>query len=148
MIFRKRALACVCLLIYLNLINFSWAEPLIVLEFSNQNQFSEGDGVNLFSIDPDYSTYYNVQSGDSVSSILQNFYKGSGLDWRFVQLSIVIANPKAFANKNPNFLFSDTKIYLPGKTDILKLLTGKKIKFQNSDETNQLSTQNIYFFGG
>ena len=124
------------------------AEPLIVLEFSNQSEFSEGDGKNLFSINPDHSESYIVQPGDSLNSILQQFYKGSGLDWRFVQLAIVIANSKAFANNNPNFLFSDKKLFLPGKSDISKLLVGKKINNQNHDNKDSSSAQNIYFFGG
>ena len=147
MILRKGTLTFVCLLINLNFFNFSWAEPLIVLEFSSQNQFSSGDGNNAFSIDPNHFENYAVKSGDSLNLILKKFYEGSGLDWRFVQLSIVLANPKSFAKSNPNFLFSNTQLYLPGKRDIAKLLEGKKIgKNTNDDEPSR--AQNIYFFGG
>ena len=128
--------------------NTAPAEPLIVLEFSSQSEFSEGDGNNSFSINPDHSENYIVKTGDSLNSILRQFYKGSGLDWRFVQLAIVITNPKAFANRNPNFLFSDRKLYLPGKSDLSKLLVGKKINLQNYNNRGSSSAQNIYFFGG
>ena len=89
-----------------------------------------------------------VKTGDSLNSILKEFYKGSGLDWRFVQLSIMIANPRAFAKNNPNFLFSDTKLYLPGKSDIAKLLEGTKLKIGENTQYNDSRTRSIYFFGG
>lgn len=148
MILRKGIFAFVCLLINLNLFNFSWAEPLIVLEFNSQNQFSSGDGKNAFSIDPNHFENYVVKSGDSLNLILKKFYKGSGLDWRFVQLSIVLANPKSFAKSNPNFLFSNTQLYLPGKTDIAKLLEGKKIGNPSANDNEPSRVQSIYFFGG
>ena len=148
MIFKNSLFACLCLFIHFNLTSSSWAEPLIILEFSSQNQVSEGDGKNVFSMDPNHSENYTVKSGDSLNSILRKFYRGSGLDWRFVQLSIVIANPKSFAKNNPNFLFSDTNLYLPGKSDIAKLLTGKKIRYSSQENQPLTSTPNIYFFGG
>ena len=148
MIFRNNCLACFFVLITFNLSNLSWAEPLIVLEFSSQNQFSEGDGKNAFSMNPNHSENYKVKRGDSVNSILKKFYKGSGLDWRFVQLAIVISNPKAFAKSNPNFLFSGKTLYLPGKSNISDILVGKKINKLGSNQTGQSSVSNIYFFGG
>ena len=148
MILRKGILAFFCILLNLNLMNYSWAEPFIVLEFSSQNQFSSGDGNNSFSIDPNHFENYTVKSGDSLNLILKKFYTGSGLDWRFVQLSIVLANPKSFAKSNPNFLFSDSKLYLPGKADIAKLLEGKKIGKNKSTDNELSKAQNIYFFGG
>ena len=148
MSYKSQIVACFCLFINLIVQSTVWAEPIIVLEFSNQNEFSEGDGKNLYSINPDHSENYTVRTGDSLNSILRKFYKGSGLDWRFVQLAIVIANPKAFAKGNPNFLFSDTKLFLPGKSDISKLLIGKKIGNQTANQNNLSSNKNIYFFGG
>ena len=148
MILRKGILAFFCILLNLNLMNYSWAEPFIVLKFSSQNQFSSGDGNNTFSIDPNHFENYTVKSGDSLNLILKKFYTGSGLDWRFVQLSIVLANPKSFAKSNPNFLFSDSKLYLPGKADIAKLLEGKKIGKNKSTDNELSKAQNIYFFGG
>jgi hypothetical protein len=148
MIRQKNSLALFYFLIALSLANVSSAEPLIVLEYSSETQFSAGDGKNPFSMNPLYSDTYTVKTGDSLNSILQKFYKGSGLDWRFVQLSIVIANPKAFAKNNPNFLFSDVKVYLPGKSDISKLLLGKKVGTRHLDEDDTNTTKNIYFFGG
>ena len=148
MIFKNILLASCCMFINFHPLNMAWAEPLIVLEYNSQNQFSVGDGKNAFSIDPNHSENYIVQAGDSLNSILRKFYNGSGLDWRFVQLSIVIANPQSFAKNNPNFLFSDSKLYLPGKSDISKLLMGKKVGRKMLSQTNPTKPQNIYFFGG
>ena len=148
MMFRNSLSVVFYLFISLKLTTLSWAEPLIILEYSSENQFSVGDGKNSFSMDPNYYESYTVKSGDSLNSILNKFYRGSGLDWRFVQLSIVLANPDAFAKNNPNFLFSDKKLYLPGKTDISRLLLGKKVGKKTSDQDSSSETKNIYFFGG
>ena len=148
MIFRNVLIACVYIFTSINIFNIGYAEPMIILEFSSQNEVSGGDGKNPFSIDPNYAESYSVKSGDSLNSILKKFYKGSGLDWRFVQLSIVIANPSAFAKNNPNFLFSGTNVYLPGKADIAKLLLGEKVGKNNSNQNDLSQTKSIYFFGG
>ncbi|MEE2774054.1 MAG: hypothetical protein VYE27_04005 [Pseudomonadota bacterium] len=124
------------------------AEPFIVLKFSSDYSVSDGDGINSFSLDPEHSESYKVKSGDSLNSIIDKFYLGSGLDRRFVQLAILIVNPKAFANKNPNFLFSDKSLYLPGKNDIQKLLSGKKVKPAEDKDPSDFRTRSIYFFGG
>ena len=86
MILKNIWLACFLIVISGYPISVTWAEPLIVLEFNSQNQFSAGDGENVFSIDPNHSENYIDKSGDSLNSILRQFYTGSGLDWRFVQL--------------------------------------------------------------
>jgi hypothetical protein len=148
MIFRNVLLACVYIFASFNISNIGYAEPMIILKYSNQNEVSGGDGKNPFSIDPNYAENYSVKSGDSLNSILGKFYRGSGLDWRFVQLSIVIANPSAFAKNNPNFLFSGTTVYLPGKADIAKLLLGEKVGKNNSNQNDPSQTKSIYFFGG
>lgn len=148
MIARINTLIIIFLLCCVSLTRISWGEPFIVLQFNSQDSFTEGNGTNAFSIDPLHSEYYTVKSGDSLTSILKSFYNGSGLDRRFVQLAIVIANPKAFAKNNPNFLFSKKKIYLPGKSDIEKLLIGKSPKKLSADNYPVSSNKNIYFFGG
>ncbi len=124
------------------------AEPFIVLKFSSEYAVAAGDGKNSFSIDPDHSDSYIVKKGDSLNSIIDNFYSGSGLDHRFIQLAIVIVNPKAFAKSNPNFLFSDKKLFLPGKNDIQKLIIGEKIKPVDDQGGSDFRTRSIYFFGG
>ena len=148
MIVKTNKFVIVFLISCFSLCSIGWSEPFIVLTFNNERQFSEGDGNNEFSLDPNHSTDYIVKQGDSLNSILNAFYSGSGLDRRFIQLSIVIANPHAFAKNNPNFLYSEKKIYLPGKSDIEKLLSGKKLTKKSSDENHSRSGNKIYFFGG
>tara|TARA_A100001011_G_scaffold352101_1_gene392687 strand:+ start:447 stop:785 length:339 start_codon:yes stop_codon:yes gene_type:complete len=111
-------------------------------------QGNYGDGKNAFALNPDYFENYTVKPGDNLNSILKKFYNGSGLDWRLVQLSIVIANPKAFAKNNPNFLYSDKSLYLPGKSDITKILTGTKVGNKETNSSDYSKSKNIYFFGG
>ena len=136
------------LIVYLGLSTPGTCEPFIVLSYTNNSQFTEGDGNNEFSLDSHHSANYIVKQGDSLNSILKEFYTGSGLDRRFIQLSIVIANPHAFAKNNPNFLFSGKKLYLPGKSDIESLLMGKKINPDNKAQSDHHRAQSIYFFGG
>ncbi len=123
------------------------AEPFIVLQFSQHSEWSQGDGLNEFSINPDHHEIYEVQAGDSLNSIIKKFYSGSGLDKRFIQLAIVVTNPSAFSNNNPNFLFSKKKMYLPGSNEIQNLVLGKSIKKKNS-EPGEFNNTRIYFFGG
>ena len=103
---------------------------------------------NSFSIDPNHNATYYVESGDTLSSIQTKFYNGSGLDKLFVRLSIILLNPSAFVKNNPNYLYSEKTIYLPGKKDIENLLIGKKIKTNSEDYPNQSQPSSIYFFGG
>lgn len=139
----------VFLLVYCLALNSTgWSQPFIVLAYNNDSRFTQGDGKNEFSLNPNHSTHYMVKKGDSLNSILNNFYSGSGLDRRFIQLSVIIANPHAFAKSNPNFLYSQKKIYLPGKTDMENLLLGKEINNQTNKNQNNIRAQNIYFFGG
>ena len=147
MTFVKFNIITTIVLICVFMSNMLSAEPFIVLKFSHDSEFSNGDGENLYNIDPDYSQTYKVQSGDSVNSIMNKFYKGSGLDKRFVQLAILISNRKAFARNNPNFLYSGKTIHLPGKNQIEKLLVGKPIN-RKSESSEFGSNRNIYFFGG
>ena len=148
MIFRLSFVTCLYLMMSTFVTHPSWAEPLVIFEYSSQKESYSGDGENLFSIDPDHSENYTVKAGDSLNSILQQFYRGSGLDWRFVQLSIMIANPDAFAKNNPNFLFSDKRLYLPGKADITKLMIGTKVTKNHGGEDDDSRTKSLYFFGG
>ena len=122
------------------------AEPMIVLEFNSQQDFQNGDGVNLFSVDENHSEKYIIKSGDTLASIQRKFYKGSGLNPHLVRLSIVVLNPDAFVKENPNFMFSDKELFLPGKKNIEDLLIGKKINIQNNILNENI--ENIFFFGG
>jgi Tfp pilus assembly protein FimV len=128
--------------------NLVSAEPFIVLKFNNDSSWSAGDGSNEYSINPNHHEIYKVKSGDSLNSIIKNSYSGSGLDHRFVQLAIVILNPSTFAKNNPNFLFSDKNLYLPGANAIKNLLMGIKVQTTNDELNSGSNTKSIYFFGG
>ena len=90
-----------------------------------------------------------VKQGDSLNSILKEFYTGSGLDRRFIQLSIVIANPHAFAKNNPNFLFADKMLKLPSLNQIQAMLLGDNAPESFPKPKNgRTRSQEIYFIGG
>tara|TARA_B100001057_G_C22846947_1_gene949439 strand:+ start:1077 stop:1514 length:438 start_codon:yes stop_codon:yes gene_type:complete len=142
-IFKKISTFIFILFISLGTLN---AEPMVVLEFNSQQNVQNGDGVNLFSIDENHSEKYIIRSGDTLASIQKKFYNGSGLNPEIVRLSIVVLNPEAFVKENPNFMFSDKELFLPGKKNIEDLLIGKKINIQNNISNENMG--NIFFFGG
>lgn len=122
------------------------AEPMVILEFNSDTPFQKGDGTNKFSIDENHFEKYFIKSGDTLASIQKRFYDGSGLNSQLVRLAIIILNPEAFVKENPNFMFSNKELYLPGKKNIEDILIGKKIKESIDLETK--SSENIFFFGG
>ena len=96
------------------------AEPIVILEYRGQG--FQGDGAtssnSIFIMDPDHSEKHVVQKGQSLGQIINQFYAESGLDKRFLKLAIVAANPKAFAQENPNFMFAGAKLHLPSLNQI------------------------------
>ena len=131
------------LISFLNKLN---AEPMIVLEFNSSQSFQKGDEKNNFFLNENHFEKYLIRSGDTLASIQKKFYNGSGLNSHIVQLSIIILNPHAFVKNNPNFMYSNKELYLPGKKNIEDLLIGKIIK-ENNDLKEETS-EKIFFFGG
>ena len=122
------------------------AEPMVILEFNSNKPFQKGDGTNKFFLDENHFEKYLIKSGDTLASIQKRFYKGSGLNSQLVRLAIIIMNPDAFVKENPNFMFSNKELYLPGKKNIEDILIGKEIKQDLDLDTKPL--ENIFFFGG
>ena len=141
-------LSLIATIILLTFNSMALSEPFIVLKFNSQSEWSAGDGENDFSIDPNHNETYKVKKGDSLNSIIKSFYTGSGLDHRFVQLAIVVINPSAFAKNNPNFLFSNKIMHLPGANEIKNLLMGIKVNRSGRNVDYDDNIKNIYFFGG
>ena len=131
------------LISFLNKLN---AEPMIVLEFNSSPSFQKGDEKNKFFLNESHFEKYLIRSGDTLASIQKKFYNGSGLNSHIVQLSIIILNPHAFVKNNPNFMYSNKELYLPGKKNIEDLLIGKIVK-ENNDLKEETS-EKIFFFGG
>ena len=82
-----------------------------------------------------------------MSEIIDNFYSGSGLDKRFLKLAIVTANPKAFAQENPNFMFAGARLHLPSLNQIQAMVIGVPID-NKKDFEGIMKKSDIFFFGG
>ena len=125
------------------------AEPIVILEYRGQG--FQGDGAtssnSIFIMDPDHSEKHVVQKGQSLGQIINQFYAESGLDKRFLKLAIVAANPKAFAQENPNFMFAGAKLHLPSLNQIQAMVLG--VPYEKSQNRGpQGIDRGIFFFGG
>ena len=99
-------------------------------------------------MDPDHTEKHKVPKGQSLSEVIDDFYAGSGLDKRFLRLAIVAANPKAFAQENPNFMFAGATLHLPSLNQIQAMVLGVPIDKKTSQFEPQGSDRGIFFFGG
>ena len=125
------------------------AEPIVILEYRGQGFQSDSatSSNSIFIIDPDHSEKHVVQKGQSLGQIINDFYAESGLDKRFLKLAIVAANPKAFAQENPNFMFAGAKLHLPSLNQIQAMVLGVPYE-KSQNRSAQGIDRGIYFFGG
>ena len=130
--------------------SISYSEPIVILEYrgSNFQNANKEPSNNIFIIDPDHSEKHKVPKGQSLSEIIDDFYAGSGLDKRFLKLAIVAANPKAFAQENPNFMFAGATLHLPSLNQIQAMVLGVPIDKKTSQFEPQGIDRGIFFFGG
>ena len=141
------------IIIFINIFlmsSMSYSEPIVVLEYRGanyQNEYSDPSN-NIFIMDPDHTEKHKVPKGQSLSEVIDDFYAGSGLDKRFLRLAIVAANPKAFAQENPNFMFAGATLHLPSLNQIQAMVLGVPIDRKTSQFEPQRSDKGIFFFGG
>ena len=128
----------------------SFAQPIVILEYrgSNHQNLSEDISNNIFMMDPDHTEKHTVPKGQSLSEIIDDYYSGSGLDKRFLKLAIVAANPRAFAQQNPNFMFAGATLHLPSLNQIQAMVLGIPINGKLKDYEKQADNRGIFFFGG
>ena len=128
----------------------SFSQPIVILEYrgSNHQNLSEDISNNIFMMDPDHTEKHTVPKGQSLSEIIDDFYSGSGLDKRFLKLAIVAANPRAFAQQNPNFMFAGATLHLPSLNQIQAMVLGIPINGNLKDYEKQADNRGIFFFGG
>ena len=141
------------LILFINILlmsSISYSEPIVVLEYRGANYQNENTGPsnNIFVMDPDHTEKHKVPKGQSLSEVIDDFYAGSGLDKRFLRLAIVAANPKAFAQENPNFMFAGATLHLPSLNQIQAMVLGVPIDKKTSQFEPQGSDRGIFFFGG
>jgi|TARA_B100002052_G_scaffold194431_1_gene177273 hypothetical protein len=141
------------LILFINILltsSISYSEPIVVLEYRGtnyQNEYADPSN-NIFIMDPDHTEKHKVPKGQSLSEVIDDFYAGSGLDKRFLRLAIVAANPKAFAQENPNFMFAGATLHLPSLNQIQSMVLGIPIDKKTSQFELQGSDRGIFFFGG
>ena len=141
------------LILFINILltsSISYSEPIVVLEYRGtnyQNEYADPSN-NIFIMDPDHTEKHKVPKGQSLSEVIDDFYAGSGLDKRFLRLAIVAANPKAFAQENPNFMFAGATLHLPSLNQIQSMVLGISIDKKTSQFEPQGSDRGIFFFGG
>ena len=141
------------LILFINILltsSISYSEPIVVLEYRGanyQNEYADPSN-NIFIMDPDHTEKHKVPKGQSLSEVIDDFYAGSGLDKRFLRLAIVAANPKAFAQENPNFMFAGATLHLPSLNQIQAMVLGVPIDKKTSQFEPRASDRGIFFFGG
>ena len=141
------------LILFCNILMFctkSFSQPIVILEYrgSNYQNSSEDPSNNIFIMDPDHTEKHTVPKGQSLTEIIDDYYSGSGLDKRFLKLAIVAANPRAFAQQNPNFMFAGAILHLPSLNQIQAMVLGIPINKNLKDNEKQADNRGIFFFGG
>ena len=124
-------------------------EPIVVLTYGD----SRGTGSTLdeygthpMRTDPNAHQMHQVAEAETLSHIMAEYYGGSGLNMKFVELAILQFNREAFVRGNPNFLFAGKLLHLPSVNQIKALVTGQKPKSQRSPSNR--NQNEIFFFGG
>ena len=129
--------------------NAAIAEPIVVLTYGARDNGAVEDatGSHPFRMDPDYSEMHEVVQDETLGHIMNDYYGGSGMNMKFVEMAIVQMNRHAFVRDNPNFLYAKKTIRLPSLNQIKALVTGTKLE-NSSSEGSSGRTNEIYFFGG
>ena len=121
--------------------NVNAIEPFVVLDYNNYSHSDDIDQNNAFLKDSSYSTTHLVEIGDSLSGIINKYYKNTGLNMRIVEISILEINKKAFVRNNPNYLFAGRTLKIPSVNEMMNLV-------KKGTKKNHNNEKHIYFFGG
>ena len=134
-------------IVYNIIIYNSYAEPIVVMEYSTDSSKQDNDqNSSDFIKNEDYSSNYRIKKNESLSNILDKFYGGKGLNIKIVQTAVVLKNKHAFVRNNPNFMYANKKLYLPSIKEI-KNLVYKESSKSNNVESKDTNVKDIYFFG-
>ncbi len=151
-IYRKKILSILLASVFA--LNFSnnanaQSQPIVVLEYPNSSTNQQNYSDNLFIQNYDYTTTHKVRANETLSHILEDYYSGSGLNMKFVEMAIIFHNKHAFVNSNPNFLFAEKTLKLPSLNQIQALLLGNNApESLTNSKSGSIRSQEIYFIGG
>ena len=124
----------------------SQSQPIVILEYPTFTNSTQNYSDNVFIQNHDYSTTHKVKPDETLSHILEDYYSGSGLNLKFIELAIVAHNKHAFVKNNPNFLFADKTLRLPSLNQIQAMFLGNNAP---TEPTNKgVRSQEIYYIGG
>ena len=124
----------------------SQSQPIVILEYPTFTNSTQNYSDNVFIQNHDYSTTHKVKPDETLSHILEDYYSGSGLNLKFIELAIVAHNKHAFVKNNPNFLFADKTLRLPSLNQIQAMILGNNAP---TEPTNKgVRSQEIYYIGG
>ena len=125
------------------------SQPIVVLEYPNFSTNEQNYSDNLFVQNYDYTTTHKVRENETLSHILEDYYSGSGLNMKFVEMAIIFHNKHAFVKSNPNFLFAEKTLKLPSLNQIQAMLfmDNAPESFTKS-KSGSIRSQEIYFIGG
>ena len=120
------------------------SEPIVVLEYRNNNSKSFEVSNNPFLKNENFSKKYKVKKNETLSDIILKNYGVKNFNKDVLSLSIVHFNKHAFVRKNPNFLFANKTLHLPSLVEIKNLI----IKTKQNHREHPNDEKHIYFFGG
>ena len=124
-------------------------EPIVVLTYGDSRETGstlDEYGTHPMRTDPNAHQMHQVAEAETLSHIIAEYYGGSGLNTKFVELAILQFNREAFVRGNPNFLFAGKRLHLPSVNQMKALVTGQKSESQRSPRNR--NQNEIFFFGG
>ena len=124
-------------------------EPIVVLTYGDSRDTGStlGEyGAHPMRTDPNAHQMHQVVEAETLSHIMAEYYGGSGLNMKFVELAILQFNREAFVRGNPNFLFAGKRLHLPSVNQIKAWVTRQKSDSQRSSSNR--NQNEIFFFGG
>ena len=124
----------------------SQSQPIVILEYPTFTNSTQNYSDNVFIQNHDYSTTHKVKPDETLSHILEDYYSGSGLNLKFIELAIVAHNKHAFVKNNPNFLFADKTLTLPSLNQIQAMILGNNAPVEPPNKG--VRSQEIYYIGG
>ena len=131
-----------------NIVNLHsiYAEPFVVMEYAASNTKKNALNSLDFDKNENFSSNYRIKKDESLSSIIDKFYGGKGLNLKIVQTAVVLKNKHAFVRNNPNFMYANKKLHLPSVKEIKNLVYKRPDRLKN-EESNSKNVKDIYFFG-
>ncbi|MDC1383335.1 pilus assembly protein FimV [Candidatus Puniceispirillum sp.] len=126
------------------------SEPIVVLTYG-ESRGDSGAALDEYNSHPlleNQNLYkaHQVLKDETLGHVMEQYYGGSGLNMKFVEIAILHFNRSAFVRGNPNFLYAGKTLHLPSVNQIRDLITGKKSSDNISPKNG--TRNEIFFFGG